>query len=297
MKGTPSQVKLGLRFLHSAKCRCTKYVNFTQKSKSITMLSSSDLPTLHQLVARLLSLPGDSIQVIAGQLPEQLPVALPLPDGVQVIGSVVREQNDFQILFDVALSPQQVKAFYRQQLLDAGWKEQESFSELNKGFANLSALKGFADQETKFSYESQGAELVIETLCEPNNPTFVKCTLNLKIDYSLSAHTRNLAPLPPLESPPNVQVHSRGTKGSTKQYSSQAQLETELDAKVLIAHYADQFEQAGWTQRDSGQDGALIWSSWTLLDNKEQSWLGLLNIMKIGGLSNQYFAFVQVLRQ
>ncbi len=267
------------------------------------LVSENELPTLYQLLKRLLYLSDDKVQFIAAGLPSQLPVDLTLPEGAQIIGSVVSEQNEFQILLDVALSSQQVQAFYRQQLLDAGWKQQENVPVALKGFADLDKCETFTDENPKFYHETLRAKLEIQTHSKSNALTDV--CLNLKVvEYtnfsenndSLSVLVDNLAPLPLLESPPNVQLGRIHSSGGNNEYSSQVQLETELDGMTLINHYDSQFEQSGWSQRDKGQDGALVWSNWTLLDNKGQSWLGLLNITKIGGIANRYLAYAQVLR-
>jgi hypothetical protein len=79
------------------------------------------------LAERLLSLPhhsdaeAESVRVLAGALPDDLPCAVPIPEGVTVIGSVsyppVQSAYDQRgrrvtILFDTALQPEEVMAYY-----------------------------------------------------------------------------------------------------------------------------------------------------------------------------------------
>jgi hypothetical protein len=88
--------------------------------------------TLRELAIRLLSprYPGaESMQVtdlLPGQLPPSLPIELPLPADVRLIGSVLRGR-DSTTLFDTQQTPEQLLAFYHERMSALGWTEQEQF--------------------------------------------------------------------------------------------------------------------------------------------------------------------------
>src|ERR671933_1361877 len=90
-----------------------------------------DMLAVRTLAERLLGLPHHSdaeaepVRVLAGALPNDLPCAVPLPEGVTVIGSVsyppVQSAYDQRgrrvtIPFDTALQPEEVMAYYQDRL-------------------------------------------------------------------------------------------------------------------------------------------------------------------------------------
>src|SRR5437764_1337504 len=97
-----------------------------------------DLLAVRTLAERLLSLPhhsdaeAESVRVLVGALPDDLPCAVPIPEGVTVIGSVsyppVQSAYDQRgrwvtILFDTALQPEEVMAYYQDRLRAEGWAD------------------------------------------------------------------------------------------------------------------------------------------------------------------------------
>jgi hypothetical protein len=84
---------------------------------------------LFALAKRLLSgsEPND-VQLLVGELPENLPVELPLPQNHQLLGSLILPQRRIKVVFDTEDNPEQVLRFYRSTLLPQGWQELESLS-------------------------------------------------------------------------------------------------------------------------------------------------------------------------
>src|SRR5947209_3071120 len=62
-----------------------------------------------------------SPRIWAGSIPEDLPVALPVPEDARVIGTYGAPQL-LTILVDTAMRPKGVLAFYRERLERTGWK-------------------------------------------------------------------------------------------------------------------------------------------------------------------------------
>ncbi len=91
---------------------------------------------LRELAARLLALPDPYDQttappsILVGQLPEDLPVEIPIPDGTVVIGSTARDLSRrngrrFQIVLDADAPAERFRETYRQLLLTSGWNEDQ----------------------------------------------------------------------------------------------------------------------------------------------------------------------------
>lgn len=282
---------------------------------------TSDKETLsRKLVLRLLNWPTGEVQILEGRLPERLPVSLPLPEQTQVLGSVVGPKQDVQILLDVGQSPEQVVAFYREQLLASGWRKPESeplqFSE--RGFMQTRPEDGLesVDLATPLVAEQNG-EITrarrTEVFCKGSEgPLYIEVSPMLKAptDVRLNLYFSSFnaycssnrmnemweVQLPPLKPPPNTKVEMRGGRPSNDYQESRAVLETRLDAQALAAHYATQLERAGWKRRDAGQSQLSNWSNWLLKDKKGQSWQGVLHLIKVEGKANQYSASVSVFR-
>src|SRR5918911_2443456 len=90
-----------------------------------------EMLAVRTLAERPLSLPHDPdveaepVRLLAGALPDDLPCAVRIPEGVTVIGSVsyppVQSAYDQRgrrvtILFDTALQPEEVMAYYQDRL-------------------------------------------------------------------------------------------------------------------------------------------------------------------------------------
>ena len=95
---------------------------------SNSTLNESDLL---ELALRLATYPGDSrtqnAQLLPSQLPDQLPVAIPFPEGSRVLGSLIRNPESIDMLLDTYLSPEQVLTFYRQRMEALGWQTTDIF--------------------------------------------------------------------------------------------------------------------------------------------------------------------------
>jgi hypothetical protein len=62
-------------------------------------------------------------ELLIGALPADLAATLSLPDGARVIGSVVRDDRSMATAYlTLARDPEASFAFFRQQMLDAGWR-------------------------------------------------------------------------------------------------------------------------------------------------------------------------------
>jgi hypothetical protein len=260
----------------------------------------------HNVVLRLLNSFGAGCQLFVGQLPKQLPVDLPLPDGAKVVASVVRQPDNFQILLDAPQSPEQVQAFYQERLSAAGWQSWKEPSFERRGFtpskANLSNASSLI-----FCNKSggAGASLSIVARTGQESPTDVRLNLNTDSRNSIcdprvsrleaeAFESDEKIPFPNLPAPLNTQVSPTRGGGSDRSWYSTATLVSKLDIQSLLAHYENQFKQAGWTKLDGKQNESMSWSNWTMKDTEGKFWQGVLNLRKVEGMPNRYSAYAIV---
>lgn len=244
------------------------------------------------LVLRLIGSPLSGIQqeLLIGQLPDDLPVDLPLPDGAKVVASVVMGGQYYRVLLDTPQSPDQVKLFYQEQLDAAGWQR------LTFG---LTRIEGFVPSEFEqteilsFCRDTTGSSLAVFAGSAQESTDL---QLNLNIDDGMICDPPTVGiseinvPMPTLVAPAGADVSSQGGGGSRDYWYSRANLETALEAESLMAHYGDQWEQAGWTRIADDQTDQTLWALWRLQDEAGQSWQGALSMTQVEGMPSQYKA-------
>lgn len=99
------------------------------------------------LVQRLLGLYSGQAVLLVGKLPDKLPVEVPLPDGAEILASILRkssltdQDNNIQIFIDTSQTPEQVKTFYQQRLQSSGWSSIDSNFASVKGFMTANSAK------------------------------------------------------------------------------------------------------------------------------------------------------------
>src|SRR5579864_7214075 len=95
---------------------------------------------IYELALRLATYPGDprvdDPQLLVGQLPPNLSIEIPMPEGSRLLGSLLRSQENIDIVLDCALSPDEVMQFYKERLKATGWNELETMRPPHGGFVH-----------------------------------------------------------------------------------------------------------------------------------------------------------------
>lgn len=68
---------------------------------------------------------GVEKELLIGKLPGNLPVEIPQPTNTQIIGTIQRGKDNYQIELDIPQPATQVESFYQSQLTSKGWKQQK----------------------------------------------------------------------------------------------------------------------------------------------------------------------------
>ena len=233
------------------------------------------------------SMPGTTPtdqQLLLGQLPDNLPFEIALPENITVIGSLV-----------------QGAPMGTQILLDAAPPVEDAVAELSAAFE----AQGLSTPETPMTHGNVFGSLMPGPLptiyCDPDNDYFVTVTAadidedtaDIRISYQepeqrLGVYSPcnlpdsammgpNFDILPQLQAPKGVFVHrSGGGSGEGGNVYRSADMQTELSVAELAEHYHAQLQDAGWALVDTSQVEAVSWSVWDFTDDKGNDWIGTL---------------------
>jgi hypothetical protein len=257
---------------------------------------------LRELLSRLVgSLGFTPEQPVAyvGQLPDNLPFELPLPDGAHIIGSVFYgKPGHTQIILDTQQTPDEVIQFFRDTLTTSDWA---ALSQDGVGFG------GFVSQpwtQASFCYQGDKALLHV-TVQGAAIPTNVDINVIVPADTTAcvgaGAGTAPGEPyklLPQLQTPEGVRLIPNGDTGGfmgapgSPYAAVSTVLASDLPVSKIAAAYNEQLKTAGW-QLISQESGAkTAWSGWTLEGSQGKTWMGSLVLIANPIIKNQYTAQV-----
>jgi hypothetical protein len=275
---------------------------------------------LLEFALRLATYPGDSrtqkAQLLPGQLPDQLPVDIPFPEGSRVLGSLISNPESINMFLDTHLSPEQVLTFYRQRMEALGWQTTDIFQPNRGGLmptgarsrgGNETFYKGLRDPSLtvnglgissawvdEFNRNRSGPVLTVNAYPGKGSTTDLRLNLNMNGPFPPGPprHMRGLPSrnivslLPALEAPEGSNMTGGGSGGSLNGAHSEITIETNIDLSTLAVHYKTQLEQAGCVLTEEGQNGSLAWITWTLKEDDEL-WHGFFFILK--ELDQEYY--------
>jgi hypothetical protein len=274
------------------------------------MVQPSQLVPL-QLALRLLMpdpMIGERVQFSLGELPDELPIELPLPDQSQVVASLQQEQVAFTILIQVPQPSLLIQSWYSNRLRALGWLQWQSDEE-PIGLINFHLLGDPAPGQRNapvsyltFCYRPQSLTLTLRFRSATNNSTHVKLKLsNNRVLPSLhqeewEGNMLNWLPIPQLVPPSGMRIlRGRHLSGSEKALRSEARIQTSLSSDLLLNHYSTQLAQSGWTQQAGEEQDGLWWSIWKLQDQQDQMWQLLLSFVADENHVDQFTASLRIL--
>ena len=285
-------------------------------------LNESDLL---ELALRLATYPNDpstqNAQLLPGQLPDQLPVDIPIPEGSYILGSLIRNPESIDMLLNAHLSPEQVLSFYRQRMEAKGWQTTDIYRPNRGGFMpsgsrsrggnetfyqglrdpslTIKDLESSAPWHDEVNRNRSGPVLTVNAYPDKGNMTDLRLNLNMNgpfppgpLPHMRGRPSRNIfSLLPALEAPEGAEQTGGGGGGSLNSARSEATLVTNTDLLALVAHYNRQLEQAGCVLIDEGLNGPLAWITWTLKED-DKLWHGFFFILK--ELDQEYYLHLRM---
>jgi hypothetical protein len=243
-----------------------------------------DPALLRELAERALSPPysgpvgePQTVQLLPGAVPDDLPFALPRPPGSRLLGSVVRTSfgpgpggpmrgENVEIILDAPGAPSEIVSAFEGALAEQGWSVPDLGGPGRPG--------GFVPTAVAASLtlcrSDRGPWLTLNVFPRPPGPNDVR----LRLETSFPGPCGGIPPRPPspiesdllptLEPPAGVNLQVVGGGGAPFFRASDAVVETELSVAELEAHYARQLAAAGWQRQSDGGDDLVRWSRWAL---------------------------------
>jgi hypothetical protein len=239
-----------------------------------------------------------AVTATVGTLPS-LPVNLNLPPSVAIVGSVVRT-GDFggtQLFFAGQPPAVDLVENVRQQLSTQGFTAPEAMAASGGVFLSsqpeISILCSLDDE----LFVNLGTAVL-------NNTVILQVSLNpirTGGDPCSPDPMQGMGPgygiLPQLLPLAGAQVQGSGGSSSGDRISATADIQTELTADVVAAHYEDQLEEAGWERIDESSSDAIAWSAWSFSDDDDNEWNGTFYIVRLAGEGDSYVATLDAQRQ
>ncbi|MCB9449966.1 MAG: hypothetical protein H6672_00915 [Anaerolineaceae bacterium] len=245
---------------------------------------------------------GDTIIVYVGSLPDDLPFDLPLPEDARLIGSITHSvYTSTEIIFDTAVSPKDLVAFYTENLPGDAWRAntnlpvpQGGFVQQETSIGNFCSTTGefwMTINSTAMDGELTDAHIYISAPGDPST-----CGGN-EINMATDAFTM----LPELRTPEGVEILPQvssgggGGGGFGQRYASMGVvLGTERPLADVLTDYNVQLEGAGWHNVMAESGTGFAWSSWTITDESGVIWGGTLTITASPTSENEFSATITV---
>lgn len=223
------------------------------------------------LAERLL---GQEVRLVPGATPDGLPLDLPAPPGGRLLGSVVRPGTPFwpatdarehvEVVLEAPDEPSAVLAFYADSFARQGFTVAPVFG--RQGQSGFLPSPGWV-QSPLYCRSEEGPGVSIAVFRDQGRPSDVRVRFEGPPFPPCAGSGPGVLPppaevveLPLLVPAPDAQVQP-GSSGAGAR-GMEALVKTAISAAALETFYAAQLEVAGWTLRERGADGPLIWSAW-----------------------------------
>jgi hypothetical protein len=255
--------------------------------------------------------PRPTARLLPGRLPDGLPLTVPVPPGGQIVGSVARTMGgqlaSAEILIDAPGTTAELRPIYEAAFSNQGWTAPKDFP--SGGFQQIAPLLSYArcvgDDYQGMAIITLGQldagrievrlHLYLPALARTSGPVGAPaggpCATfsSSRASIGIPNYRRDL--LPTLTAPVGSRLQSTGGAMGSDYATDEALAETDRSAGQLEAHFATQLEQAGWVKVDSGDAGAVAYSSWSL--PHEPEWFGMLTVAQTP-VENRYALTVRV---
>lgn len=253
---------------------------------------------IEQLALRLLIYPGDPRtnrpRLFLGKIPENFPLAVPIPEKSLVLGTLARSEEHVEIVLESDQAPGEVIAFYRERLKALNWNELEDDMRHHMGGGFLHSGMGPHNHVT-FCQGSDGASLALDIL-QFEGRTDMRLHITLGREGNPCVQQKRPRRMrhgfhdliPPLIPPAGAQQRGGGGGGGDTEWHTNATLKTELALDVLAKHYAEQLSNSGWTLSGEGTSDFLAWRTWKFTDEAQEPWSGLFFILKKPDKAGEY---------
>jgi hypothetical protein len=248
---------------------------------SLARVTGGDEKSLRQFIAAhfgksFAPISGETVVTI-GQKPEGGIFAdLPLPEHIQIIGTVERPQLHDEMIFRFEASETDFAASFVAALEEAGWKH----------VPMPSVQRGFMMQTTesiRLCHSDRGLMLQLAVAAGALAQLTIHKQHNPCVDPH-QAHMQVMDVMPTLGPPQDIDIqsfqHGGGGSSSSSVHTS-VSIKTSAGLAEIDAHYRQQLSGYGWTLSHQHTDEHLAVSTWRVTHEGEL-WRGLLLVIPTG---------------
>lgn len=249
--------------------------------------------------------PTGPVKVYVGQLPEEVPFDLPLPENSRVVGSIISQTGGpayTQLYLASDLPAEDLITYFQETLPTQEWDLINSNPGGPRGF-NAQAV-----MNAQFCFQGDEAFIDMTAFGSDEGQTRVFAYVALEDAMYPCNQNPQAAPtddpylmLPNLETPEGVEIATNYGGGGGggggfgfRTASTSTFLRSELTATEIIALYNPQLEAQGWTLVSNSDSPALAGSTWTLTDEDGDIWGAIFSIQASPSQENLYYAEVLI---
>jgi hypothetical protein len=247
-----------------------------------TTPTQASYDALEELAGRIIGYGYSEPELLVGKLPsERLKLEIPVLEGSRILGTSIRNDDNFEVVMDVRGDAKAILDFYRGKLKD--WED--------KGEQNSGPRGGFLFSSSEINQKPY----TLDTLLCQNQWSFSVVIhrldaaikdVRLRIDKYTCGFYAGGIELPKLFLPTDAEPQD-GSSGFGGDVFSSLTLSANLTLPQLFEHYAAQLEKANWKLGDKITLKNGILASYELKSAKGEPWAAILTILPAkGGLFN-----------
>lgn len=237
----------------------------------------ADYDALYALSQRLWFSPHEpdapEPQLFVGQLPNDLPVSPPVPEGFRLVGGVTGKRAT--ILLETDREPDDAMEVFTAAILAAGWLD-----DTHPAFRQHGGFVYGGTNQT-FHRGEDGPSMWTQSFARLDGKTEMRLTLQpaeMARQQRMMRRGMMEGLIPPLRPPTGKTQEMLGGGGGGGSWSSYASLKSDASPATIAAHYVAQLERAGWTRTDAGDDQFSAWTTWTF-DAAGGTYRGLFTVV------------------
>jgi hypothetical protein len=206
---------------------------------------------------------------------------IPVPKDAEVIGTLIQGPDDdpdqVTVYFDVAADAPAIISGVESDLAARGYSRALPPSAPRTGIGGFRHTMGMGVAGNAASFVA-GEDVPFYTVNVRGTDRVkdVMVSWNSGLRWHPARQQRRGPPMPPgaeaipeLEGPPGVQVQGGGGGGSEDFWYSQGSATTDMTARILLDHFAQQLERAGCTAIARGGSDDATWGRWQVSSDLE----------------------------
>ena len=233
-------------------------------------------------------------ELYPNELPEEIPLSIPVPEGGQLLGTTVinmsRDRKDVLVFIESPQTPSGAVAFYTERFAGMGWEEpQPTMYSMNAG-------QGFVEAGVPITKVFCPPASETGVGLEPATISVSHSTASSLTDIRIAIMQRNRGlgcepmypylqdaqfQFPRLEAPSDANATGGSGSSSDAYRSTLTRIETDLSPTELEKHYRDQLTAQGWELLSFGESAGKALSTWLVTEEgplRPRNWVGMLEV-------------------